>query len=154
MSFRRQMFTDVGGFDANVGRFGADAAGCEETEFSIRVRREHPTGVVLMEPRAACIHSVGAERTERSYFRRRCQAEGRSKALVSKIAGSDAALSSEREYVRRVLPVGVLRGLGELVRGHPAGFARSYAIIEGLALTAISYARARLEMTFRARRGA
>jgi len=144
MSFRRSVFEQVGGFDANIGRFGADAAGCEETEFSIRARRANPTAQVLMEPRAVCLHTVGPERTERGYFRRRCRAEGRSKALVSRIAGSDAALESERLYVRKILPTGVLQGLGETLRGRPSGLRRSFAIIEGLVLTAASYGKARL----------
>lgn len=152
MSFRRSVFDQVGGFDGNIGRFGADAAGCEETEFSIRVRRAMPSGLVLMEPRAVCLHSVGPERTERAYFRRRCNAEGRSKALVSKLAGSEAALSSEREYVRKVLPSGVLRGVGESLRGQPGGLARSVAIVEGFLLTALSYARARAAGLRRVRR--
>jgi hypothetical protein len=154
MSFLRQTFSDVGGFDAAVGRFGADAAGCEETEFSIRVRRARPTGVMLLEPRAVCLHTVGVERTDRAYFRRRCRAEGRSKALVSKIAGPDAALSSEREYVRRVLPVGVLRGIVELLRGRPAGLGRSVAIVEGFLLTAASYGWARGRAILHVRNGA
>lgn len=154
MSFRRSVFDEVGGFDANIGRFGADAAGCEETEFSIRVRQANPDGVVLMEPLAVCLHSVGPERTERAYFRRRCRAEGRSKALVSKLAGSDAALASERTYVRKVLPSGVLRGLGETLRGRPAGLARSIAIVEGLAITAVHYLVARIADARRDRSGA
>jgi glycosyltransferase involved in cell wall biosynthesis len=154
MSFRRSVFDEVGGFDANVGRFGADAAGCEETEFSIRVRQANPAGVVLMEPLAVCVHTVGPERTQRSYYRRRCSAEGRSKALVSKLAGSDAALSSEREYVRKVLPSGVVRGIGEALRGRPAGLARSWAIIEGFGLTALSYGKARLAAILRDRKSA
>jgi len=153
MSFRRSVFTAAGGFDANIGRFGADAAGCEETEFSIRARRVDPDGIVLMEPAAVCIHSVGPERTQRAYFRRRCLAEGRSKALVSKLAGSEAALSSERAYVRTVLPSGVIAGVRDLLHGRPAGITRSVAIVEGLLMTAVAYGRARVSMQIKAWRG-
>jgi GT2 family glycosyltransferase len=143
MSFRRSVFEEVGGFDAGIGRLGKDAAGCEETEFSIRALRDRPGGRVLLDPAARCTHLVTPDRVTRAYFRRRCRAEGRSKALVSRLAGATAALSTERDYVRRTLPAGVLRGLADLVHGDVTGVGRAYAIVEGTLLTATSYARAR-----------
>ncbi len=152
MSFRRDVFSAVGSFDPAVGRFGADAAGCEETEFSIRARRGFPQSRILLEPDAVCHHIVGPERVTRAYFRRRCRAEGRSKALVSRLAGADAALESERTYVRSVLPRGVLRGLSDLARGDRSGAARAVAIVEGLTLTVFSYLGARVSISLRRRR--
>jgi GT2 family glycosyltransferase len=143
MSFRRQVFDGVGGFDATMGRLGKDAAGCEETEFAIRARASDG-GRIVLEPSALCSHSVSPDRVTRRYFRRRCRAEGRSKALVSALAGAEAALETERTYVRRTLPRGVLRGIGQLVTGDPAGGARAWTIVEGTALTAGSYLLARL----------
>jgi GT2 family glycosyltransferase len=143
MSFRRSVFAEVGGFDAGMGRLGKDAAGCEETEFSIRALRGNPGSRVLLDPAARCTHLVTPDRVTRAYFRRRCRAEGRSKALVSRLAGATAALSAERDYVRRTLPAGVARGLADLARGDVTGAARAYAIVEGVVVTAASYARAR-----------
>jgi GT2 family glycosyltransferase len=148
MSFRRSVLDSVGGFDPDMGRSGADAAGCEETEFAIRARSA-TGGRVVLEPDASCRHKVTPERVTRAYFRRRCRAEGRSKAVVSTLAGQDAALESERGYVLRTLPRGVVRGLLDVLRGDRGGAARAWAIVEGTALTAVSYALARL----RARRG-
>lgn len=146
MSFRRDVLSRVGGFDASVGRIGKDAAGCEETELSIRARRDFPQGRVVLEPAARCTHAVTPERTTRRYFRRRCQAEGRSKAVVSELTGAGAALASERAYVRAVLPLGVVRGIVAACQGDLRAVGRSLVIIEGLLLTASSYAltRARL----------
>ena len=140
MSFLRAAFTAVGGFDGTVGRIGKDAAGCEETEFSIRVRRTFPTARVVLEPSAVCHHLVTRERTTRRYFRDRCRAEGRSKAVVAGLAGQQAALKSEREYVRRTLPIGVWHGLRDAAAGDLAGLARAGTILEGLLLTAAAYA--------------
>jgi GT2 family glycosyltransferase len=144
MSFRRAVLLETGGFDPDMGRFGADAAGCEETELSIRARRERPEGRILLEPAAVCRHGVTPDRITRAYFRQRCRAEGRSKALVSRLAGAEAALETERAYVRRTLPAGVRTGLTALLRGDPAGGARAWAIVEGLTLTAMSYALTRM----------
>jgi glucosyl-dolichyl phosphate glucuronosyltransferase len=150
MSFRRDVFADAGAFDPDMGRLGKDAAGCEETEFSIRARKAHPGGRIVLEPSATCRHGVSPDRLTRRYFRRRCRAEGRSKALVSTLAGAEAALETERVYVRQTLPSGVLAGLRDAVRGDLSGLARAWAIVEGVGLTASSYALARLRA--RARR--
>ena len=144
MSFRRSVFGLAGEFDTDMGRLGKDAAGCEETEFSIRARRAHPGARIVLEPSATCRHSVSPNRLTRGYFRRRCRAEGRSKALVSILAGAESALETERVYVRRTLPRGVLAGLRDALRGDPSGLARTEAILEGVVLTAGSYALARL----------
>jgi GT2 family glycosyltransferase len=140
MSFRRAVFEVAGGFDPAMGRSGKDAAGCEETEFSIRARRSAPGARILLEPAALCHHRVSSDRVTRRYFRRRCRAEGRSKALVSRLAGADQALDSERRYVLKTLPRGVARGLWALVRGDLSGGARAWAIVEGTVLTTVSYA--------------
>jgi GT2 family glycosyltransferase len=149
MSFRRDVFTTTGGFDPTMGRLGKDAAGCEETEFSIRARKASPGARILLQPSAVCHHNVSPDRVTRQYFRRRCQAEGRSKALVSQLAGADQALDTERVYVRRTLPRGILHGLRDLAGGELSGGARAWAIVEGAALTATSYAL----MRFRLRKG-
>ena len=147
MAFRRDVFTKAGGFDVDMGRLGADAAGCEETEFAIRARRVLPGSRVVLEPSARCRHGVSPDRVTRAYFRRRCRAEGRSKAVVSRLAGADSALESERTYVSRTLPRGILRGLGRLLRGDRAGGAQAWTILEGTALTAASYALARVKQS-------
>jgi GT2 family glycosyltransferase len=139
MSFRRDVLQQSGGFNPTVGRFGANAAGCEETELSIRLLRQSPGSRILLEPRARVRHTVTAERVTRRYFRSRCRAEGESKAVVTGLAGSDASLSSERIYISRTLPVGALKGIGEALRGDPAGVARTLSILEGLALTCMGY---------------
>ncbi|GAB4082252.1 glycosyltransferase family 2 protein [Modestobacter muralis] len=149
MAFRRDVFTAVGGFDTGMGRLGKDAAGCEETEFSIRAGAVPGEGRIVLEPAARVRHTVSTDRVARTYFRRRCLAEGRSKALVSGLAGAGAALSTERDYVRRTLPRGVLRGLGQTLRGDSSGAARAAMIVEGLGWTAAGYLSVRLRAALR-----
>jgi hypothetical protein len=79
------------------------------------------------------------------YYTSRCYQEGRSKAILSRLEGSDAALSSERSYTLRVLPAGVIRGVIQAVRGDFGGAQRAAAIIVGLYVTAFGYVSARVE---------
>jgi glucosyl-dolichyl phosphate glucuronosyltransferase len=146
MSFRRDVFEAVGAFDPSVGRLGKDAGGCEETEFSVRARRHFAAGRIVVEPSAVCRHAVTPDRVTRQYFRRRCRAEGRSKAVVSALTRGDAALTTERLYVLRTLPAGVAGGLRDLVRGDRAGGGRAWRIVEGVTLTAVSYLGARVRL--------
>lgn len=156
MSFRREIFEVVGGFQNGIGRIGTLPVGCEETELCIRVRQRWPDSVLLYEPRARVYHRVPESRANWRYFRSRCYAEGLSKAQVSRLVGARDGLASERAYTFRTLPRGVGRGLLDSLReGDLRGVRRAAAIIAGLSLTAAGYlagvgaARVRLVDTFR-----
>ena len=82
---------------------------------------------------------MSPDRARWRYFRRRCWAEGLSKAAVARSVGSEAALECERSYVTRTLPTGVGRGLADALRGDRFGVARSGAIVAGLMITAGGY---------------
>jgi GT2 family glycosyltransferase len=138
MAFRRDVLVQAGGFTDGIGRVGRTPLGCEETELSIRARA-HTGGRIMHLPACRVDHRVSADRTTWRYFRRRCWAEGLSKALVRDSVGADAALSSERAYVLSTLPRGVARGLMAFARGEPAGAARAAAIVVGLAVTVAGY---------------
>jgi len=141
MSFRRVTLTDLGGFRNDLGRVGTHPVGCEETELCIRASARFPDSVLRYEPAARVQHHVPADRGSWRYFRARCYGEGLSKAAVSRLAGDNVALASERDYVRRVLP----RGLAEAVaQGNPA---RGAALLTGLAVTSTGYAVGRLRRT-------
>lgn len=140
MSFRRLSIEAAGGFSESLGRVGSSPVGCEETELSIRVTVAHPGGRILHEPQATVRHKVPSTRGTWAYFRRRCWAEGRSKARVSELVRSRHALASERAYVRTVLPGGVRRNLLQAGRTRdPGHLLRATAICAGLAITASGY---------------
>lgn len=142
MSLRRVAFARVGGFAEELGRIGGNPLGCEETELCIRVRqayrRSGRSARIVFEPAARVDHRVGVDRVHWSYLRRRCWSEGLSKAAVAQLVGSDDALSTERAYVRSVLPGAVVR---ELRAGRPASAA---AVVVALTWTAAGYLRGRL----------
>lgn len=144
MSFRREVFAQLGGFSEDLGRVGTVPLGCEETELCIRATALFPGVSVVLEPRARVRHHVTPDRLTWSYLRRRCYAEGVSKAAVAAMVGRDVALSTERGYATRVLPAGVVRELGTAVRGRPRqGLAAVAAIVLALASTALGYLRGR-----------
>ncbi len=140
MSFRREAIEATGGFRTDMGRVGEHPVGCEETELCIRTRQRWPERVLLHEPRAQVQHRVPDSRARWSYFRRRCYAEGLSKAQVSRSVGHADGLASERTYTLRTLPQGIARGTAEAVRArHPGTLARSGSIVAGLAITTAGY---------------
>jgi glucosyl-dolichyl phosphate glucuronosyltransferase len=139
MSFRRCVLETIGGFRSGIGRIGALPVGCEETELCIRGRQRWPDGIWRFEPRARVVHTVPAHRARWEYFRSRCYAEGRSKALVARLVGAGDGLSSERSYTRRTLTTGIGRSLAAATRGDLAGPARAAAIVGGFAVTASGY---------------
>lgn len=140
MAFRREALDEVGGFAPALGRGGAAQMCCEETELSIRVGKRRPGCRVLHIPEAVVSHMVPPERTTWGYVIRRSWIEGRSKARVAQSVGMGAGLKSERAYVARVLPLGVLRGLRDGARGDRDGFLRAAAIVASLATTVAGYA--------------
>lgn len=143
MSFRRAPLVEVGGFSHDLGRVGSLPVGCEETDLSIRVHQRWPEAEILYDPEAKVEHVVPAARGTVRYFVDRCRAEGRSKAVLTGMVGSDDGLSSERSYVRRTLPLGVLRGFRDALRGEAGGLGRAAMIFLGLTATSVDYLRVR-----------
>ena len=143
MSFRREQLLEVGGFSHELGRVGTLPVGCEETDLSIRVHQRWPQGEILYDPAAEVDHVVSPARGGLRYFLDRCRAEGRSKAVLTGMVGSEDGLSSERSYVRSTLPRGVFRELRGGLRGESGAFGRAAMIFVGLAATSVDYLRVR-----------
>jgi glucosyl-dolichyl phosphate glucuronosyltransferase len=142
-AFRREVIGAVGGFSTAIGRNvqgrKSRPLGCEETEFCIRLSQRRPGSVLVFEPEAVIEHNVPPARGKLAYLRRRCYAEGLSKALVTHSVGAADGLATERDYTFKTLPSGVLRGLRDTVRGDVAGLGRAGAIVLGLTCTAWGY---------------
>jgi glycosyltransferase involved in cell wall biosynthesis len=141
MSFRREAFDAVGGFE--IGRAGKLSIGNEndETDFCIRLAQALPDSVLLFEPLASVRHAVPLERGTARYFVQRCFSEGVSKARLSRLVGSSRALSSERDYVRKTLVSGVVGDVRSAIREREgAGLLRAASIGAGFAITSAGYA--------------
>jgi hypothetical protein len=139
MLVRRELALACGGFRTDLGRVLGLPAGCEETEFCIRLRQR--TGCYFIyEPATTIDHCVPAGRLELEYFLRRCYHEGISKAGVARSVGKDEALAAERRYVTHTLPAGVWRGVRALLRGDLGGLGAAVAIGAGVGAASIGYA--------------
>lgn len=152
MSFRRDVSRLVGDFRDGLGRVGDNAAGCEETDYFIRMHKAFPTRTVYLEPRALVHHAVSAKRASWRYLIQRCRAEGRAKADLVAYVGRAHGLSSETNYARKVLPAGVGRGLADGLRGDAGGFGRAAAICAGFLAVSTSYVSRRIFRTLAKKR--
>lgn len=142
MSFRRTAFDRAGYFDSSVGRNAkvTRPIGCEETEFSIRLRQIWSDGRIIYEPRAVVYHHVDDSRRTWRYFLDRCYAEGFSKAQVAKLSGMSSALSSERAYVIHAVQQAIYREFSGLCRtGSKDALGRLAALLLGVSWTAAGF---------------
>lgn len=154
-AFRREVIGAVGGFSTAIGRNvqgrKSRPLGCEETEFCIRLTQRRPGSVLMFEPDAVIEHKVPPARGKLAYLRRRCYAEGLSKALVTHSVGAADGLATERDYTFKTLPLGILRGVGEALRGDLSGLGRAAAIVIGLTCATLGFAVGSARIRGRAR---
>jgi glycosyltransferase involved in cell wall biosynthesis len=150
MSMRADVFARTGGFQPELGRHdigGKVITGtADETEFCIRASKHFPDGQWVYRPQASVRHVVSEHRGTWEHFVARCRLEGGSKAVLVGLRGQRSGLQSERRYVTRVLPLGVLRELSGALRREPNALRRAGAILAGLTITSLTYARARAEI--------
>lgn len=156
MSFRRRVLSDVGDFNTAIGRVGNRPVGCEETELCIRISQRDPSMALMFDPNVVVQHWVSENRVTMRYFLDRCFSEGLSKYKVSGMVGRSDGLSSERTYVLTILPLGVLRGLLDAMRGgdgsRRAAVGRSLAIVIGCGATMTGYLYAMVHAWLRSTR--
>jgi GT2 family glycosyltransferase len=140
MSFRREVFAEIGGFRTDLGRIGRRPVGAEETELCIRLAVQMPSKRVVYVPEAAVRHRIPASRATVHYFLERCYYEGVSKGTLGRIAGTAGTFRTESEYVRSTLPSDVARALGHAIRRRdPMGVGRAAAICLGLTFTVVGF---------------
>ena len=160
MAVRRSAFFAAGGFSHELGNvqaapeiagrrrpaFVTRASGCEDTEFCIRATQCDPDRYWVFDPSMRVRHHIPTSRSTLRYFLSRCTDEGLAKArVVVANVGPKHGLSDERRYVSRTLPLGVMRGLEDVVVARdPWGPARAAAIVAGVGVTTAGYVWGRL----------
>lgn len=137
MAVRKDVFLLVHGFRTGFGKIGGHSRP-EDTDVCIRMAQAVSGGRWMYEPDAVVAHHVPAGRSTYAFFLRRTYHEGRGKAELARLLPTPAdALTSERTYVRKTLPLGVLRHLSWGVVTLNAGqLARAVNIVVGFASTA------------------
>lgn len=141
-AFRRSALEAAGGFPTELGRVGSNGAGCEETELCIRIRQATPEAKVMYAPRSRVTHRVTEDRATVGYILRRCLAEGRSKAILGRRVGAEAATRDERSYVVEIARA-VVRDVKAVVSA-PRQIGRAAVLVAGLAAASIGYALERV----------
>jgi glycosyltransferase involved in cell wall biosynthesis len=150
MSFRRELFAELGGFRSGIGRLGTRPVGCEETDFCLRVERARPDGRFIYQPLALVHHHVPAQRARWRYFLARCYGEGLSKALIVGAAGFRRGLAAERAYTARALTSGFSSALlAALTFRDRSGLLRATAIAAGLTAAAAGFCSGHLRRSVR-----
>jgi GT2 family glycosyltransferase len=138
MVVRREAFLAVGGFRTEFGKVGSGSRP-EDTELCLRMGATG--GKWMFVPTAVIDHVVPPGRDNLRYFVRRCWQEGRGKIAMAGLNSGDS-LSSERDYVRRTLPLALVREVGDAVRGRGAvHLKRAGAIMLGAGLAGFGAAR-------------
>lgn len=133
MSFRSEVFAEIGAFDTGMGRLANQPLGGEETEICIRALNRWPDRRIVYTPEAVVYHHASRSRQTISYFAQRCYYEGVSKAIVRRLWES-AGTSSELAYLSRALPRALRREIRDVVllRDAPAALSRASAIALGV----------------------
>lgn len=138
--YRHSLFAAIGGFDERLGRRARGMDGCEETELCLRAKSMLPLGKFLFTPHAVIHHHVPIQRATVRYVLKRSFAEGRSKALVSKLVRVPGSLAPETRYLRSSLVHGIGANLVEaLVRWRRAPLCRSVLVALSLLFAGVGY---------------
>lgn len=112
---RRQLFLDLGGYDADLGHGAGRSGGGEEADFGLRAAAA-TGGEFAFEPSAVIRHRVPAARLTWRYYLERCRSEGELKAHMA-AAAAPGSLGPEVGFAR-ALPGAAVRAL--LRPGHRA----------------------------------
>jgi glucosyl-dolichyl phosphate glucuronosyltransferase len=144
--YRREIFAEFGGFNSKLGRTAVGLAGCEETELCLRVRNRSPELRFVHEPAAIIHHRVPLERQKVSYVLSRCLGEGRSKAILYTVIGSNGKrpLAREANYLARTVPSGIALDIANLLRSDVWGLARAIILAVAVMNTIAAYETTRI----------
>jgi glycosyltransferase involved in cell wall biosynthesis len=113
ISFRRDLFLDLGGFDTSIGLQGDVQLQAEEPEFCSRLRRETGQGVWYT-PEATVAHKVFSHRTQFGWLLTRAFWHGYSKRAMEDLVPDSSG--TERDFLGQLLGRFVPGRVGSLVR--------------------------------------
>jgi len=128
MSFRSDVFRDLGGFQA---------VDFDDLDLCTRLAHTYPAAKILFEPRAVAHHYVPANRVTWTYFWKRSFLVNRDKVRAFASMGEAASLSAERRFVlRSIRNHGIAAGRG-VVSGDFHELLQLGAMLIGIGLAGI-----------------
>ncbi len=113
ISFRREVFLDLGGFDLSLGPDADSYRHSEGAELGARLQAAYNRGVVY-NPNAVVKHKVFSHRTRPSWLVKRAFQQGQSKRKAEQLGIESSG--EESTYLWRLASVSVPRRLRALVR--------------------------------------
>ena len=104
MSFKREVFEQVGLFNENLGfaKRGTSYIQAEETEFSLRMTSKFGVGVIY-NPEAIVHHKIPVSKARLKLLLKRSFYQGYSKVLLQKWGSSPNSISTEKSYLKDLL---------------------------------------------------
>jgi glycosyltransferase involved in cell wall biosynthesis len=137
ISFRRDVFLDVGGYDENTGRKGSRHLQAHEAPVCIRIYQEYGKGVIYTDE-AVVNHKMFAYRGDPWWLLKRAFWQGYSKRIMALLVPDSRG--NEREFLRRVYFRYVPHRVRELVRSPSlAEFLQLIAIFGFTAAVGLGY---------------
>lgn len=117
LSFRREVFLDLGGFDPEIGgRKGDSNLQGGETELCARMRAKYGQGV-MYNPDAVVAHKIFEYRTELLWLLDRAFWQGYSKrAMATLLPTTEERLGEENEFLRQLLLEFVPKRIRQLLK--------------------------------------
>ncbi|CAI49049.1 glycosyltransferase AglG [Natronomonas pharaonis DSM 2160] len=112
ISFRREVFLDLGGFDPELGPTGEEYRHSEGAEIGARLEAEYDRGVMYI-PEAIVRHKVFEHRTRLSWLCRRAFEQGVSKRAMKR--RTDGSSAEEFGFLRSLFLEHLPRRLRELI---------------------------------------
>ena len=147
MAVRTEAFRAVGGFRTGFGKVGS-VSSPEDTDLCIRISADTAGKQWVYVPDAVAEHHVPIGRASLYHFLRRNYYEGYGKIELAYLLGRQEKLQDERDYLRRIVPAGILAGFkAAAVRRDLNGLRKAGAMIVGVlaagagAMIAKSHAR-------------
>ena len=114
ISFKKNVITQLGGFDPNVGRQGEREIQATESEIGTRLQQQFDQGVIY-NPEAKVAHKIFEYRTRRRWIANRAFWQGYSKRVLETLL-PEATTDEESEFLRFLVVNAVPRRVSNIIR--------------------------------------
>lgn len=144
MSFRREVFDELGGFRTDIGQVGTRPVGGDDLDYCLRVQERFVAARLVLDPDLDVARGSAPECPVFADFRTRCWNAGLTRAMIDRRPESPRRNVPAKLASPSGVPRAVVRGIGDGLRGETDGFRRAGAAVVGFGCTAAGYARGRV----------